>query len=130
MSLLSLVLGIAFIGAGLWTVLADRRRRAEWQVHPGRVVASRLDDGKIRFRVSYTWQGREVSFWNRYSVTVDPVGKDVEVLVNPEDPEDAVVSRGLASGTALGVAMVAFGVLALLVGTPLGRVLGLFGPFG
>ena len=78
-------------------------------------MASRLEDGQFRSRVAYVWNGRERAFWNRFTATTmtDPVGREVEVLVNPEDPDDAVVAGGLAGGSVVGFALLAFGILAL-----------------
>ncbi|WP_375433490.1 DUF3592 domain-containing protein [uncultured Friedmanniella sp.] len=110
--------GLLAVVLGTLAVVRDRRRRNEWTSYPGRVVGSRLDDGQIRCRVSYVRDGREVIFWNRFSSTTmsDPVGREVEVLVNPENPDDAMVSRGLVGGTAFGFGLLGFGVLASVVG--------------
>jgi len=118
MSLLPLVLvvvGVLSVVLGGVTVVRDRQRRQDWQATPGRVVASRLEDGQFRSRVAYVWEGRERAFWNRFSATAltDPVGREVEVLVNPEDPDDAVVSRGLVGGSVVGLGFAAFGIVAL-----------------
>lgn len=118
MSLLPLVLvvvgGLSVVLGGV-TVVRDRQRRRDWRIAPGRVVASRLEDGQFRSRVAYVRDGRERAFWNRFSATAltDPVGREVEVLVNPENPDDAVVSRGLVGGSVVGLGFAAFGMVAL-----------------
>lgn len=38
------------------------------------------------------------------------------MLVNPEDPDDAVVSAGLVGGAAVGPALLLFGLAAAVVG--------------
>ena len=72
---------------------STRRRRLTWLRYPGRVVATRPDGDLMRCQVAYWRDGTQVLFWNRYTSSVlrDPVGRDVPVLVNPEDPHDAVV---------------------------------------
>ena len=111
----AVVVGVLFVVLGAAAVLRDHRRRQDWPTTPGRVVASRLEDGQFRSRVAYVWNGRERAFWNRFTATAvtDPVGREVEVLVNPEDPGDAVVATGLAGGSVVGFALLAFGILAL-----------------
>ena len=117
--LVFVVVGVLFVVLGAVTVVRDRARRRDWPTTPGRVVASRLEDGQFRSRVAYVWDGREHAFWNRFSATAltDPVGREVEVLVNPEDPGDAVVSRGLVGGSVVGFALAAFGLVALGFGS-------------
>ena len=44
--------GLLLVVIGLVTLTRDRQRRESWQSHPGRVVASRLDDGHCRSRVT------------------------------------------------------------------------------
>lgn len=113
-----LAFGLLFLFLGLRTVIKDRRRRESWPTYPGRVVGSRLDDGRTQSQVSYLRDGREITFWNRYSSTTmsDPVGRDVEVMVNPEDPEDAVVGHGLVGGGLVGFAFIVFGIVAAVAG--------------
>jgi hypothetical protein len=112
--------GLLFVVLGARTVFRDRHRRSEWLPAPGRVVASRLsgDDGQLQCQVAYRREGREVLFWNPFSSTTmgDPVGREVEVLVNPDDPADAVVSRGLAGGSITGYVFIAFGLFAVAFG--------------
>jgi hypothetical protein len=115
LSLAALVVGLVCVILGTVTVIRDRRRRAEWPRYPGRVVTSRLDDGKIRFQVSYVRDGRQITFWNRFTAPVDPMGQDVQVLVNPENPDDALVSRGLIGGSSLGLGVIGFGVFVLVL---------------
>jgi hypothetical protein len=113
-----LAFGLLFVVLGLASWTKDRRRRASWLFFPGRVVASRLDDGQLRSRVAYLRDGREVTFWNPFTSTAltDPVGREVDVLVNPADSDDAVVSAGLAGGGTVGIALAAFGVVAVAAG--------------
>ena len=108
--------GLLLVVIGLITLTRDRRRRESWQSYPGRVVASRLEDGQFRSCVAYLRDGREVTFWNRFtgSALTDPVGREVEVLVNPEDPGDAVVSGGLAGGSTVGTGVTVVGAVAVL----------------
>jgi hypothetical protein len=116
--LVVLLAGLAFVGLGLATLRAGRQRARTWRTVRGRVVASRLDDGQVRSQVAFHHDGREIRFWNRYSSTVvsDPVGREVQVLVDPADPSRAVVSRGLSGPGTTGLAFAAFGVLATVVG--------------
>ena len=113
-----LAFGLMFIFLGLRTVTGERRRRESWPTYPGWVVGSRLSDGQTQSRVSYQRDGREITFWNRYSSTTmsDPVGREVEVMVNPEDPDDAVVGHGLVGGGLVGLAFIVFGAMALVGG--------------
>lgn len=113
-----LAFGLLFIVLGASTVIKDRRRRESWPTFPGRVVGSRLDDGQTQSQVSYLRDGRAIVFWNRFTSTTvtDPVGREVEVMVNPEDPSDAVVGRGLVGGSAAGIGFLVFGVIATVVG--------------
>ena len=115
--------GLLFFAIGVNTLRGGRRRGRDWERVPGRVIGSRLDsmgsgDGQLRCQVAFGYQGREVVFWNRYtsSFGVDPVGREVEVLVNPADPHDAVVAGGLAGAKAVGVSFLAFGGIAVVVG--------------
>lgn len=110
--------GLLFVVIGVVTVVNDRRRRRDWQRYPGRVVASRLDEGKFQSQVAYLHHGREVTFWNRFSSTTltDPVGRTVEVLVNPDDPHDAVVSGVLPGGAVVGSLLVLVGAVAAVLG--------------
>jgi hypothetical protein len=113
-----LAFGVLFVIHGYATWTRDRRRRASWLPYPGRVVATRLDDGQFHSRIAYLRDGHELTFWNRFTSTAltDPVGREVDVLVNPDDPDDAAVSAGLAGGGTVGIVLMAFGVLAALVG--------------
>lgn len=113
-----LAFGLLFTGLGISTLRKNRRRREEWVALPGRVVGSRLSgDGQVQCRVAYHRDGREVIFWNRYTSTTmsNPVGRAVEVLVNPDHPDDAVVSRGLVSGGLVGWAFLAFGLVFVVI---------------
>ena len=114
-----IVVGLLVGGIGVSTLLGGRRRRESWERVPGRVIGSRLSDNQLRCQVTFVLRGREVTFWNRYSSSfvIDPVGREVEVLVNPENPQDAVVARGLAGSNAVGISFVVFGVVALGFGT-------------
>lgn len=108
---------VAVIGSG--TIARARRRRRTWRAAAGTVVASRLDgDGHVRFQVAFDHAGREVRFWNRYTSAsgVDPVGRRVELLVNPDDPSEAVVTRGGPPAEVVGAVFVAVGVAAAMSG--------------
>lgn len=115
-----LAVGGVFVVMGVLTTTADRRRRRSWLPVTGVVVGSRLDgDGHQRCQVEYRDRtGRLVRFWNRFTTGggTDRTGQTVEVLVNPVDPQDAVVSSGAATGRLVGSALLAFGALAELVG--------------
>lgn len=117
-TLVLLGVGAFFAVVGATILISAVRRRRRWRTHPGRVVASRLNDGQFRFQVAFDYDGREVRFWNRYTTSLgaDPVGRDVEVLVNPADPSQAVVSKGQSRPEAAGVAFLVFGVVAELRG--------------
>ncbi len=115
LALVELAVGLLLMVLGLVLLLRDRRRRAEWPSYPGRVVTSRLDDGKIRYQVTYRRDGREATFWNRYYAVTDPVGREVEVLVNPDDPDDALVSAGNGGGSRVGLGLAAFGLLVVVL---------------
>jgi hypothetical protein len=118
MPLAFIAFGLLFVVIGATTLVRHRRRSQSWRTYPGRVVGSRLDDGQIRSRVAYVQDGREYTFWNRFTSTTmtDPVGREVEVLVNPEDPNDAVVSGGLVGGGTVSWAMLLFGAAAVVFG--------------
>ena len=111
--------GSLLILLGISSVVRDSRRRSQWQAYTGRVVGTRLDDGTIQCRIAYVRDGREYVFWNPYSSSMmtDPVGREVQLLANPSDPLDAMVSQGLVGGgSAMGVILILFGALALGVG--------------
>ena len=75
-------------------------------------------DGQIRAQVAFQYEGRPITFWNRFTTGtgIDPVGRDVDILVNPADPTDAVVVRGATRPSTVGWAFVAFGVIAVVIG--------------
>ena len=116
--LVVVLFGLFFLGSGVRTVLVGRQRAQTWRTFPGRVVASRLDDGQYRCQVAYHQDGREIRFWNSFtsSALSDPVGRAVEVLVDPDDPSQAVVSRGLVGASTVGWAFCAVGALATVIG--------------
>lgn len=121
-----LAFGVLFVVLGIRMLTGDRRRRRTWERFPGRVVASRMDDGQVRCQVVYQRRdGTNVPFWNRYTSTMvgDPVGRQVEVLVNPADPRDAVVGRGLVGGGFVGVVFVVVGAFVALGGAVAGVVM-------
>jgi hypothetical protein len=117
MTLAFLGYGAFFVVAGATILVRAGRRRRQWRTYPGGVVASRLDDGQFRFQVAFDHDGREIRFWNRHTagLGVDPVGRDVEVLVNPADPNQAVVSKGQSRPEVVGVAFLVFGVVAMVI---------------
>ena len=121
--LVLVLVGLVVLGLGLRSMVTGRRRARTWRTVPGRVVASRLDDGQYHCQVAFDHDGREVRFWNRFTTTalLDPVGRAVEVLVDPADPSQAVVARGLAGAGAAGLGFCAFGVVATVVGLVLLR---------
>lgn len=115
--------GALFLLLGVGALVTSARRSKTWIRVPGRIVGSRLDSlgdssSGFRYQVSFPFQGRTVTFWNRYTTSggVDRTGAEVEVLVDPDNVNDAVVSRGVMGGQAVGVAFVVFGVVALVVG--------------
>ena len=88
------------------------------------MVDSRVDDEQTRYQVAY-WRGRtRVVFWNRYTSTTmtNPVGRAVQVLVDPVDPHNAVVSAGLAGGGLVGGVFTAVGAVTALAGVVVGLV--------
>ena len=126
MALGLLLFGLYFLVSGLRTLTADRRRRRTWRTFPGEVVASRLDDEQVRCQVGYrSDDGTRVLFWNRFtsSVLSDPVGRPVQVLVNPADPHDAVVASGVVGGTLVGVVFTAVGAVLAAGGVTVGLFL-------
>jgi hypothetical protein len=100
------------------TLLLARRRGRTWVRRDGRVVSSRLDDGAFRYQVAYQDGAQEIRFWNRFTsgTGIDPVGREVTVLVNPADPRDAVVERGAAGAGTAAAAFAVFGLIAVTVG--------------
>ncbi len=118
-----LAFGVLFVVIGVRTLRSDGLRRRTWHATSGQVVASRLDGEQVRCQVAYRRpDGTEVLFWNRYTSTVmgDPVGRAVQVLVNPSDPHDAVVSSGLVGGSLLGAVLVSIGGVFAVVGAVVG----------
>jgi hypothetical protein len=115
--------GAFFVVTGATILVRAGRRQRQWRTYPGRVVASRLDDGQFRFQVAFDHDGREIRFWNRHTtvVGVDPVGRDVEVLVNPANPSQAVVSKGQSRPEVAGVGFLVFGVVAMVIGVNMVR---------
>jgi len=115
-----LAFGGLFVVIGVLTTNADRRRRRTWIALTGVVVGSRLDgDGHQRFQVEYRDRtGVPIRFWNRFTASGgrDRTGEPVDVLVNPADPHDAVISGGAATGRLVGSALFAFGALAEVIG--------------
>lgn len=121
-----LAFGLVFLGIGVATLRDGRRRRQNWKRVPGKIVGSRLDssgsDGsQIRCQIAFGYQDRDIVFWNRFtsSFVIDPIGREVEVLVNPADPYDAVVAGGLAGSNVVGVSFLVFGGIAVVVGAVL-----------
>jgi hypothetical protein len=112
------LVGVLLVGLGVRMLAVDRRRNRTWHAYPGRVVASRWDGDQTRCQVVYRRDGTDVLFWNRYTSTVvgDPVGRPVQVLVNPADAREAVVGSGLVTGTTIGVVLVLVGGFFCVVG--------------
>lgn len=119
-----LLVGVLLAVLGGRMLATARRRRRTWHSCPGQVVASRWDGEQTRCQVAYRRDGTDVLFWNRYTSTVigDPVGRPVQVLVNPADPHDAVVGSGLITGTTVGVVLVLVGGFFCVVGAFIGLV--------
>ena len=115
---LPLILGLLFLGLGLRMLIRSRHWRRTWTRRAGQVVGSRLSDGQIQSQVTFVDEQGQVTFWNRdtTSFASDPVGRRVEVLVNPEDRSDALVTAGLAAPGFVADAFIVFGVLATAVG--------------
>jgi hypothetical protein len=113
-----LVVGTVLILAGARPFVRARRRRLTWQAYPGRIVASRPDGDQVRCQVAYVRDGTKVLFWNRSTSTVlrDPVGREVQVLVNPADPRDAVIGGVTRYGSVVSLVFVVVGVLAIARG--------------
>jgi len=88
-----LAFGLAFVAIAATTMVSIRRRRRTWLARRGTVIGSRLAD------------------------VIDPVGRVVDVLVNPDDPTDAVVVKGATRPVTAAVAFMAFGVAASVLGT-------------
>ena len=127
----SLLIGAFLLVRGLRILTADRVRRESWLSYPGRVVGSRtvssglsddLTADQTQCQVAYVRDGREVVFWNRFTSTMvrNPDGRAVEVLVNPADASDAVVSNGVASGKVVGVFFALAGAFFAVVGLAIG----------
>ena len=114
----AVALGAVILAAAARTALLGRRRRRTWIRRDGRVVSSRLDSGAIRYQVAFRHDGREIRFWNRFTTGtgVDPVGREVVVLVDPTNPDDAVVDAGAPGAGVAGTAFGLFGVLVVAVG--------------
>ena len=115
--------GAFFVVSGATILVRAGRRQRQWLTYPVRVVTSRLDDAQFRFQVALDHDGRQIRFWNRHttSLGVDPVGRDVEVLVNPADPSQAVVSKGQSRPEVAGVGFLLFGVVAMVIGVNMVR---------
>ena len=118
MALAFLGVGAFFVVDGAMILVRARRRQRQWRTYPGRVVASRLDDGQFRYQVAFDHDGREIRFWNPHTTSygIDPVGRDVEVLANPADPNQAVVSKGQTRPEVVGAGFLVFGVVAVVIG--------------
>jgi hypothetical protein len=118
------LVGVLLVGLGVRMLAVDRRRNRTWHVYPGQVVASRWDGEQTRCQVVYRRDGTDVLFWNRYTSTVvgNPVGRPVQVLVDPADPREAVVGSGLVTGTTIGVVLVLVGGFFCVVGAFVGLV--------
>ncbi|MBS0292040.1 MAG: DUF3592 domain-containing protein [Proteobacteria bacterium] len=104
---------------GLWAQWLWARRLAQWQAVPGRIeaaqAASAADTGidnlqydlRAQLRYSFTWQGRQHSGSRigagpeggglRTTQTLQryPVGSQVTVYVNPQDPRQTLLEPGL-----------------------------------
>lgn len=117
---LVIAFGGLFVVLGLLTMRSARRRRRAWTALTGQVVGSRsTGDGHLRLQVEYRDQtGQAVRFWNRFSVSggTDRAGQQVDILVNPADPTDAVISGGASGGRLVGPVFLAFGAVAVVVG--------------
>lgn len=118
----------AFVLGGL---LFGRHRRQDAGQHPAAardlaaaarvVVGSRSADtetSQVYLHVSYEYAGEQRTFWNRYSSTPlgRTTGRNVDILVNPEDPQEAVVATGAANGRAFGISFALLGLVVLTVG--------------
>jgi hypothetical protein len=123
MAVAFLIFGGFFAVSGATVLIRGGPRRQRWRSCAGTVVSSRLDDGQFRFQVAFDYDGREIRFWNPYttSVGIDPVGRDVTVLVNPADPTQAVVGGGQSRPELTGVGFLVFGVVAMVIGAKLTR---------
>jgi hypothetical protein len=115
---LPLIVGVFFMGTGVGMLQRSRRRRRTWTRRTGLVVGSRLFNGQIESQVTFSDDSGPVTFWNRFttSFTTDPVGRTVDVLVNPDDRSDAVVANGPAAPSIVAGVFVAFGLVAVLAG--------------
>jgi hypothetical protein len=127
----AVLFGALFVSRGVRALASDRERRESWLTFPGRVVGSRTVssgfDGTTsdptQCQVAYIRNGHEIVFWNRFTSTTtfrSPVGRPVEVLVNPADPGDAVVSRGLATGGTRGAILILAGAAFAILGVVFG----------
>lgn len=146
---MELIVGLIFVAVGtvfvilsLWD-LFDAFACRSWKTADGVIVVSDLErsadsDGvSYRAEISYRYRvnGEELvasrarfgdrmnTSWSKPAVrlvTKYPVGKEVTVLYNPENPNEAVLEPGLtlyiAAGLAIGSIFVVIGALAMRAG--------------
>ncbi|NHC13151.1 DUF3592 domain-containing protein [Motilibacter deserti] len=108
------LVGAVFAALGTAILLSGRRRANAWIPVPGTVVGATWDrNNDSRYlRVAYTGpDGVPRTFVNRYGSTMlrAPQGRQVRVLVNPAEPDDAVLAGARHGGGCLGLVLAVLG---------------------
>lgn len=112
-----IALGAALAVVGVVLSLRAGRRRSSWITVPGRVIGATDEPaGMVTQHISYRHANRKHELSRRISGAASRAGgTDVELLVNPDDPDRAVVVGGTGP-RATGFALILSGLIAVVIG--------------
>lgn len=112
-----IVLGAVLAVVGVVLTLRAGRRRSSWIAVPGRLVAETAEPaGMVTQHISYRHAGRTRELSRRVSGAASLAGgTDVDLLVDPTDPDRAVVLSGTGP-RATGFALILSGFIAIVIG--------------
>ncbi|MGD8569916.1 MAG: DUF3592 domain-containing protein [Gammaproteobacteria bacterium] len=136
----TIILGL-FIAAGLlatlwgWLIIARARKTQQWPSVEGTIEESFMDNKELFPRISYSYAidgqayKRSMEFpgdvtpsqeFARSYLEKYPLGSQVKVYYNPENPDVTTLEPGVGKGDwlvlAIGLGMLIFGVLLVLAG--------------
>ncbi|MEW4370322.1 DUF3592 domain-containing protein [Paenibacillus kandeliae] len=135
------LLGMLMLYLSFRLIQKHRYRKKHWILTKGEVIDAHIDidvditpfdrddlvdtqytrELKIRF---YTNSGQEIQFWNPYSsnLSFQRLGKKMNILYNPQRPQQAVIASGV-NGAGCLTAMLVFMSIAFILGGMMGMVL-------